>query len=93
MLSLCHLTSPLKSFKQLASDSGSCWQGSAGTGVTVGCTDSLVGLHACSSGAGACSLFLPCKNKFKNPPLSRDRYLWDYFFFRKYFTCAVLSDG
>lgn len=78
MWSLCHVTSPSKSFKQLASDSGSCWQGSAGTGATVGCTDSLVGLHARSSAASTWSLFLPRKNK--TPTFSRVRFLWNYYY-------------
>lgn len=83
---------PLKSFKELASDSDSCWQGSAGTGVTVGCTDSLVGLHAHSLGASTCCLFLPWKKKNKKThkaPGLGSRF-WG---FLKYFTCAVLSDG
>lgn len=61
------LMPPLKSFTELASDSDSCWQGCAGTGVTVGCTDSLVGLHTHSLGASTCCFLLAClKKKNKN---------------------------
>lgn len=81
MLSLCHVMPPLKSFKELANDSGSCWQGSAGTGVTAGCRDSLVGLHACSSAASTCGLFLPCKSKKITKTFFRVRFLWQFFFF------------
>lgn len=83
---------PLKSFKELANDSGSCWQGSAGTGVTAGCRDSLVGLHACSSAASTCGLFLPCKSKKITKTFFRVRFLWQFFFFLlKYFYMCSLT--